>query len=82
MARRIRTSVVEVPASIPIQIPGVGLLQEGTVFSVKGSHGRYRFTTSSKEGTVVECFGGIKGHDQFRAFRPEQVNRIFKGKAK
>lgn len=61
---------------IPITIPGVGTLAPGTIFSVKGDHGRYKFTTASADGTWVEAFGGLKGHSQFRAFRIEAVKRI------
>lgn len=80
MGRSDKPPIHEHPPSIPIQIEGVGLLQEGTIFSVKGSHGRFRYVTSSNNGTVIEAFGGISGHNQFRAFRPEQVTKIHKGK--
>lgn len=65
-----------------VDIPGVGKLTPGTLFSLKNSHGRYTFSSyvvndeTGKEW--IEAFGGIANHKQFRAIRKDQVRRIEK----
>lgn len=94
MARR--KSIISLPPQSPppelspktesdsLTIEGVGTLSTGTMFSLKGNHGRFRFQKHVVNDTTgaewIECFGGPKGHSEFRAFRPAAVRRIEKGR--
>lgn len=65
-------------------IERVGTLEPGTIFSIKNEHGRFKFVqhvvNTQLDVEWIECYGGIKSHEQFRAIRPDRVRRIVKPK--
>lgn len=65
-----------------LELVGVGSFVAGTLFSLKGCHGRFKFqkyVKNERNGKEwVEAIGGIAGHKEFRAFRPDQIRRIEK----
>lgn len=59
----------------------IGTLTKGCIFSLKSEHGRYKFSkyVKTEDGKDwIECWGGISGHNQFRAVNPDRVRKIEK----
>lgn len=50
----------------------------GTELSIKGQRGRFRFvkfvTTATTEW--IDVWGGPKGHEQMRSFRPDRIKTV------
>jgi hypothetical protein len=68
------------PAPTPEAIEVCGqVLTPGTMVSISGSRGRFRYirsTTTSEGKTVLDFIGGTSGHDVWRSFYPERVRRV------
>lgn len=54
------------------------ILEKGTEFSVKGERGRFRFIAHvvTDKTEWIDCIGGQKGYEMFRAFSPTNVRRV------
>lgn len=50
----------------------------GTELSIKGERGRFRFVKHVTTATTewIDVWGGPKGREQMRSFRPEQVKTV------
>lgn len=52
----------------------------GTEVSIRGERGRFRFlrhVTNGRTGTEwIDVYGGVKGHETIRSFRPERVRTV------
>lgn len=53
-------------------------VSKGTELSIQGERGRYRFVKHVTNGQAVwiDVWGGPKGREQMRSFRPERVKRV------
>lgn len=61
-----------------IQING-RYVSEGTELKITGERGRFRFikqVTTESSITWIDVYGGPKGYECIRSFRPEQVKTV------
>lgn len=59
----------------PFKING-RIVERGTELSVAGERGRFRFLYLNPSDGSLTCYGGVQGHEMFRAFRVERVRTV------
>ena len=53
-------------------------ISPGTVLSIKGERGRFRFIAHIKTPTSewIDVIGGVKGVDMWRSFYPDRIRTV------
>lgn len=75
VTRTARGKVVVAPPADAV-LPDGRTVRPGTEVSIKGWPGRYRYTGYVHGDGSLSLWGGVVGHEQFRAARPCAVRRV------
>lgn len=68
------TTTVSLRHEATATLPNGKVLENGDLLTVRGEPGaKFKFRYARHDGAEITCFGGRPGHEQWRAFRPEQI---------
>lgn len=74
------------PASLPPRLPEITIqgsgnkmrhLKPGMEVKIQGETGDFLIKWIDEDGTLA-CYGGRKGHEMMRAFRPQRVKKVLR----
>jgi hypothetical protein len=79
VTQTITTKLATWTVSTTLHLPGRSLIEAGTEVSIRGERGRFRFlrhVTTTTGPEWVDVYGGAKGHETLRSFRPERIRTV------